>query len=147
MSKAAASVALTLAVATTAAAAAQPGSIAFKRVPIPEDVPAHLVTAMAQDLDGFLWIGTQAGLVRYDGYQFRAYKEVGYVRTLFAASDGRLWIGTFSGGVSVFDPATEAFERYQHDPADPKSLSHNRVEAVAEDRSGHVWIATYAELF
>ncbi len=129
--------------------------VPFQRVAVPDEVPAHLCTALAQDRQGFLWIGTQGGLVRYDGYQFRVYKSNpndprtlggSYVRSLLAAADGRLWIGTFSSGLSVYDPATEAFTRYQHDPKDPRSLSHGRVEGIAEDRSGRLWLATYEGL-
>ncbi len=129
--------------------------ISFQPVAVPDEVPAHLVTALAEDRQGFLWIGTQGGLVRYDGYQFKVFKfnpddprTLGgsYVRSLFAAADGRLWIGTFSGGVSVYDPATDTFTRYAHDPNDPGSLSHNRVETIAADRSGRIWIATYEGL-
>ena len=83
----------------------RPGLVAFEPIAIPDDVPAHLVSALAQDADGFLWIGTQGGLVRYDGYAFRTYRPdprdpatIGgaYVRTLRVASDGRIWIGTLS---------------------------------------------------
>lgn len=127
------------------------GLVSFRRLPIPDDVPAHLCTALAQDRQGFLWIGTQAGLVRHDGYQFKVYKpEPGnprslggsYVRSLLAASDGRLWVGTFSDGLSVYDPATESFTRYRHEEKDLGSLSHDRVEGLAEDGSGRVWVAT-----
>ncbi len=149
---------LTLALALARSAGSSPSSVepaSFQQVPIPDDSPAQLCTALAQDRDGFLWIGTQGGLVRYDGYQFRAFKPDphnpktlagSYVRTLFPAADGRLWIGTFSSGLSAYDPATEIFARYRHDPKDPASLSHDRVEAIAEDRSGRVWIGTYEGL-
>lgn len=129
--------------------------ISFQQVVVPDEVPAHLVSALAEDRQGFLWIGTQAGLVRYDGYQYRVFKfdpndprslSGSYVRSLFAAGDGRLWIGTFSSGLSVYDPATETFTRYPHDAANPRSLSHNRIEGIAEDRSGHLWLATFAGL-
>lgn len=131
------------------------GIVSFRRLAIPDDVPAHLATALVQDRQGFLWIGTQGGLVRHDGYQFKVYKpEPGdarslggsYVRTLLAASDGRLWVGTFSDGLSVYDPATESFTRYRHSARDPRSLSHDRVEGLAEDRSGRIWVATYEGL-
>jgi diguanylate cyclase (GGDEF)-like protein len=140
-----------LSAVTVQAALPASGAISFRRVAIPDDIPVHLCTALAQDRDGFLWIGTQAGLVRYDGYSFRVYRSDpensrslgdSYVRTLFAASDGRLWVGTFSGGLSVYDPASDSFVRYRHDPEDPGSLSHDRVEAVAEDRLGRLWIGT-----
>lgn len=126
-------------------------SRSFRRLPIPDEIPAHLSTALAEDRQGFLWIGTQAGLVRFDGSRFKVFRSEpddpatlggSYVRALLAASDGRLWVGTFSGGLSVYDPARESFVRYRHVPGEPGSLSHNRVEAMAEDRSGSLWIAT-----
>ena len=138
-----------------AASAAPSDGLSFERVVIPADVPAHLCSALTEDLQGFVWIGTQAGLVRYDGYQFRVHEfdpkdphslAGNYVRSLFAASDGRLWVGTFSSGLSAYDPTTERFERYQHSPTDPSSLAHNRVEGIAEDRSGRLWIATFEGL-
>jgi diguanylate cyclase (GGDEF)-like protein len=128
---------------------------AFTRVEIPGDVPAHLVTALAQDRRGFLWIGTQGGLVRYDGYTYRVFsgstgnpRALGsnYVRALLGASDGRMWIGTFSGGLSVYDADTEEFLTYRHNRSDPGSLAHDRVEGLAEDQQGRIWIATDAGL-
>lgn len=142
---------LLVAPAVLADSPARAGLVSFRRIPIPDDVPAHLCTALSQDRQGFLWIGTQAGLVRHDGYQLKVYKpEPGnprslggsYVRSLLAASDGRLWVGTFSDGLSVYDPATESFTRYRHEEKDPGSLSHDRVEGLAEDGSGRVWVAT-----
>jgi diguanylate cyclase (GGDEF)-like protein len=137
------------------AAPSRLGLVSFQRVAIPDDVPAHLCTALAQDRTGLLWIGTQAGLVRYDGYAFRVFRpdpqdphSLGgsYVRTLLAAADGRVWAGTFSGGVSVYDPATERFTRFQHDPKNPASLAHDHVEGLAEDAAGRIWVATYEGL-
>jgi diguanylate cyclase (GGDEF)-like protein len=133
-------------------------AVSFIPVQVPDEIPAHLCTALAQDRAGFLWIGTQRGLVRYDGYQFRVFRadpadpadqrSLGgsYVRSLLATADGRLWVGTFSSGLSVYDPATEAFTRYVHDPRRPDSLAHDRVEGLAEDGAGRLWIATYEGL-
>ena len=127
-------------VAAGANAQSRPGLVSFRRVPIPEDVPAHLSSALAQDRDGYLWIGTQGGLVRYDGYRFRTWTSdpanaatIGgsYVRALLAAHDGTIWIGFFSGGLSSLDPATGRITRYAAD----------RVEGLAEDAQGRIWIA------
>jgi len=118
-------------------------------------VPAHVATALATDRDGFLWIGTQRGLARWDGYTFRVFRADpddvralpgSYVRSLLAARDGRLWVGTFASGLAVYDPSTETFARFAHDGADAASLSHDRIEGLAEDVSGRIWVATYGGL-
>ena len=121
--------------------------MSFRRLAIPDDVPAHLCSAIAQDSRGFLWFGTQGGLVRYDGTEMRVFRTSNsdpstiagnYVRALLPSRDGRLWVGTFSGGLSVYDPSTETFTRFR--------LSYDRVEGLAEDGAGRIWIATNAGL-
>lgn len=138
-----------------AAARSRPGLISFQSISIPPDVPAHLCSAMTQDRQGFIWFGTQGGLVRYDGYDFRLFRSLAddgstlggnYVRTLLVARDGRVWAGSFTGGLSVFDPRTETFSRLRHDPGDPRSIAYDRVEGLAETPDGSIWIATSAGL-
>jgi hypothetical protein len=74
--------------------------VSFRRLTIPDDVPAHLCSAIVQDARGFLWFGTQGGLVRYDGYEWRVFRvnpadpstlAGNYVRALLPSRDGRLW--------------------------------------------------------
>ena len=120
-----------------AAAESRVGLVAFQRVAIPDEVPAHLTSAIAQNAQGLMWFGTQRGLVRYDGYEFRVFGS-SYVRALLVARDGKLWIGTFGGGLQVRDPATEKLERVP--------VSYDRVEGLAEDRDGAIWVATTAGL-
>ena len=120
---------------------------AFKnlRVPLGEDS-----RAMAQDHDGFIWIGTQTGLVRWDGYRARRYGPDlrradalpdGYIISLYVDPRGRLWIGTSSGGLARYDSEHDNFVVY---PASPSGISHARVAALAGDGAGGVWIGTGA---
>jgi diguanylate cyclase (GGDEF)-like protein len=140
-----------LVVAQQAPAQTRPGLVSFQRLAIPDEVPAHLTTALAQDRSGFLWMGTQDGLVRYDGYSFKAFRPKpddpttlggSYVRSLLVARDGRLWVGSFSGGLSVYDPASNRFTRYRHQANQSNSLAHDRVEGIAEAPDGQLWLAT-----
>jgi len=76
------------------------------------------------------------------------------VRSIFEDSSGRLWIGTYTGGLNkLVPPAPDSlgsedegspptFIHYQHDPQDPESLSQNSVTPIIEDSSGILWIGT-----
>ncbi len=110
-----------------------------------------VVTALAQDAAGFIWIGTPNGLIRFDGYQFRRYAfdpadphSIGgnFIRVLLLASDGKLWIGTDADGVSVFDPAMGRFSRYMNDPKDPGSLQSGSIRSLAEGSDKEIWIGS-----
>ena len=68
------------------------------------------ILAIAQTADGFIWVGTTGGLLRFDGSEFERYKpEVGsfpeprWVSALLATADGGLWIGNLSGGASFLE--------------------------------------------
>ncbi len=123
----------------------------FERVSEVDMLDAQVITALAQDARGLIWIGTQKGLVRYDGYRFRRFVHNprdplslagDYIFSLWAGQDGRIWIGTSSDGVSVFDPATERFENFQHDAKNQGSLGAGTIRAITGDERGGIWIAT-----
>ncbi len=105
---------------------------------------------VVQDHKGFLWIGTETGLNRFDGYTFKIYLEDraqpralvnNYVWCLLVDKSGVLWVGTDSG-LSRYASDTDDFINFRHNPADANSLSNNRIFALYEDRSGFIWIAT-----
>jgi ligand-binding sensor domain-containing protein len=55
---------------------------------------------------------------------------------------GLIWAGTTGHGLNRFDPDTERFTHYRHDPANPRSLSNDTVVCICEDRTGTLWIGT-----
>ena len=61
---------------------------------------------------------------------------------MFRDRQGVLWVGTGDRGLNRFDPKTGHFRAYGHDPGDPRSLSDNRVTALAEDSEGYLWVGT-----
>lgn len=133
-----------------------PGSIVrFEHLTSEDGLSQNAGLDIFQDSRGYLWIGTQDGLNRYDGYTFKVYKHdpddstsISHNSILTIAEDenGTLWIGTWGGGLNHYDPVTEQFTRYQHDPGDPTSISDNTINSIKEDSSGSLWVATLAGL-
>ncbi|HKT73684.1 MAG TPA: diguanylate cyclase [Steroidobacteraceae bacterium] len=105
-------------------------------------------TALAEDSDGFLWIGSQNGVARWDGYHFRVSRSEhakegslpdNFVQTLHTDARGRLWIGTSSGGLARYERTHDRFIVYG---AGPEGLSHVSVRDIADDGAGGIWVAT-----
>lgn len=116
---------------------------------IQEGLPQISALAIAQDRDGYLWIGTQSGLARFDGVRFVRYtpeSEPGlpgiWIRALHLARDGKLWIGTYKG-VTIYDGSS-----FTPVPAsDPRRWPTLEVNAFAEDADGRMWVATASGVF
>lgn len=109
------------------------------------------ITTILQDYQGFMWFGTRNGLNRYDGLQFVVYEHNNenskslsnsYVSVLYEDSKQQLWVGTWSGGLNLYDRAHNAFIHFTYDPDDPNSLSNPRVHAIFEDSNHHLWVGT-----
>jgi len=64
------------------------------------------------------------------------------IRAICRDQKGRLWVGTFGGGLNRFDDATASFQHLKHDPSNPNSLSDNHVLAIYGERSGALWLGT-----
>ncbi len=119
-----------------------------------EGLPHNSVYALAQDADGFVWIGTPDGLARFDGEQFLVHRADAtdpsalrhpVIRSLAAAGDGGLWVGT-DAGLDRLARGAERFTRVELERADGAS-PRRAVRALVEDALGTLWIATDAGLF
>lgn len=102
-------------------------------------LPTSDANAILQSRDGFIWIGSYAGLIRYDGRDFYRYDSsygISSVFSLFADSQDRLWIGTNDSGVSVLKD--EQFTFYDRE----EGLRSSSVRSITEDSEGNILIAT-----
>ena len=112
-----------------------------------EGLPQNTVNALAQTRDGFLWIGTNGGLARFDGMQFRTYgllDGLGSVRVSALAEDsqGALWIATSGGGVSCLSDGR--ITTYGTNQGLPNGAD---IPCIATTPDGSVWAGTTAGLF
>ena len=126
------------------ATAAEPLASLHQQVWRTEDgLPQNTVPAILQSRDGYLWAGTELGLVRFDGQHFTVFDrrntpelKSNFVDALLEDHRGNLWIGTVGGGLTRFADGT--FKTFTtHD-----GLSNDSVSCLLEDASGDIWIGT-----
>src|SRR5688572_10187167 len=126
------------------ASAAPPLSV--QRYSLEEGLSQQTVNAITQDPDGFMWFGTEDGLNRFDGYEFRQMRHdrsdaqslpSPWISALVSSDDG-LWIATAGGGVVFRNAQTGKLEQ---PPALHDALDLQWIRALARDSLGRVWIA------
>jgi two-component system, sensor histidine kinase and response regulator len=123
----------------------------FVHLRISDGLSQGSANAILQNRQGFIWIGTEDGLNRYDGYKFKIYRTSedpkslsnNWAKVLCEDSQGAIWVGT-PNGLNRYDPATDDFIRFLNDPENPQSLSDNDIYAIYEDRAGTIWVGTGA---
>jgi ligand-binding sensor domain-containing protein/signal transduction histidine kinase len=120
----------------------------FHRLSTADGLSQARVGQIIQDDLGFVWFGTQYGLNRYDGYDFKLYvHEPGnplsaagtFVYSLFKDRDGFIWIG-WSRGLDRLDPRADTFTHYfagEDEPTGTVTVVH-----ISQDRQGILWLAT-----
>ncbi|HUQ52207.1 MAG TPA: two-component regulator propeller domain-containing protein, partial [Gammaproteobacteria bacterium] len=117
-----------------------------------DGLPQATVMTTLQDSQGFVWLGTEDGLVRFDGRELYRYArsrtESGslpgnYVWQIAEDAATNLWIALNDSGLAKWDRRTDRFTSYRHDDSDPRSLASDRVRTVLLDGKGSVWIGTF----
>ncbi len=113
-----------------------------------EGLTQHSVNDIIQTQDGYLWLATYGGLVRYDGLNFETYTigntpglESNRIITLLETNSGSLWIGHREGGISILEDGKIQTPKILED------ISNEFVQDFCEDWDGNVWIATANGLY
>ena len=128
-------------------------NIRFDNISNIDGLPNNSVNSIIQDDLGFIWIGTNDGLCRYQGTNdVSIYRvntpaidggiESNSIRTLFKDSKQNLWIGTRLGGLTKFDQSNDTWKTFRYDPKDANSISSDEILTIAEDNAGRIWIGT-----
>lgn len=122
--------------------------IVFQHIDRDDGLPSPIVQALAQDGQGFLWVGTGSGVSRWDGYRFRNYQfQMGVpgtlpdndIYSLYTDPRGTLWIGTRSRGVARYDPAHDDFQTFV-----PPGRNRNfaTIYSMLGDGFGGLWVGS-----
>jgi signal transduction histidine kinase/ligand-binding sensor domain-containing protein len=134
--------------ALASAARPSPTPPVFQTIADARAVPNGVITALAEDTDGLVWVGSTNGLLRFDGQRVLHESDRSpalpraFVQSLHASADGRLWVGLQGFGVWWRDPATGAFVRLSP-PGDGSTYPDSGLTplAITSDGEGGAWIA------
>jgi ligand-binding sensor domain-containing protein/AraC-like DNA-binding protein len=108
-----------------------------------DGLPQNTIHSIVQDGSGYLWLGTDRGLVRFDGTGFNVLQKGNLpalknnsITSLLIGRDGALWIGTYGGGVTCYKEGV--FKNYSLN----EGLTNLFINAIAEDKQQALWFAT-----
>lgn len=105
--------------------------------------------SIVQDTQGYLWIPTSDGLVRYDGYELEVFRRsqtdttgslADHIQTLQIGNDDRIFLITHFQGFSIFDPKTERFQNWHPGSQDTTAIFISKLAEVVEEKDGSFWM-------
>jgi ligand-binding sensor domain-containing protein len=119
-----------------------------------QGLPDNGIRCTAIDQYGFLWVGTQSGLARYDGSRFKIFQSNPLDSTtisgntidyIYSDAQGKIWISCHKSGLCRFDPVTQMFKRYFHNPENAGSIPNNAPKYILEDQQQNLWIGFFGK--
>ena len=132
-------------------ASAQLPPINFYKITNEDGLSQATVNVLFKDSEGFLWVGTDDGLNRFNGKQFKKYFYRYYDTTSIAANEifaicedklGKMWFAHYNAGISSLDKQTDVFTRLQKNNIKDRSLLSDRVFGLHCDSEGFIWART-----
>lgn len=130
--------------------AANQGSLRFEHLGPEQGFPFQSVYAIAQDHAGFLWVGAQSGLTKFDGYRTTVFRNDpldaksisdNFISALYVHHDGSLWIGTQSG-LSLYEPQHNRFKNFLRHGKNTSVNGNYKIYAIVNDGAEGLWLAT-----
>ena len=134
---------------------AQPQEVIFENLSVDKGLSDSVVTCMLQDRKGFLWIGTENGLNKYDGYRFKRYRHDpedphslgdNDILTLYEDRQGIMWVST-ADSLHTYDPANDQFLRYSCEEDEAHCLDAGEIKSIFEDQNHTLWIGSEEGLY
>ena len=123
----------------------------FEIYDVSDGLSSDYSNTIIQDRKGFIWIGTNNGLNRYNGYETTVFVSneedsssisSNWITALLEDADGNLWVGTDGGGLNFYDKEKNVFENYVFDSENPNSINSNVILSLELDKQQRLWIGT-----
>ena len=128
---------------------AQETIVKFNRKTPRSGLSQSFIRSFSKDNNGFMWIATNDGLNRYDGFNFKIYHHNplqkgtvsgNLITTTYVDKQGVLYVAPEDGGLNIYNSSLDKFTTYKNIPTDITSIAGNRVTAIFEDSKGVLWI-------
>ncbi len=125
--------------------------LSFRRIGVNEGLSLGDVQCVLKDSKGFMWLGTQDGLNKFNGYEITIYRHqpndknsiyANDIYTLYEDKSGIIWIGSHGDGLNSFNPRTNKFSALLHNKKNKKSISNNSIRSILEDKQNNFWVGT-----
>ena len=121
--------------------------VRFRHIGIEDGLSQSSVNTIYQDSRGFIWIGTQDGLNRFDGTDFTIYRTGlndhaicgNYIYDILEREDAEMWVATFGGGLIRIDQRTQQIDCFSQSEG---NLPSNRIFSIAEDDQQILWLGS-----
>lgn len=130
---------------------AQQKEINFSALTTQDGLSSNTVNAILKDSHGMMWFATEDGLDRFDGARFTIYRHksddssslrANEILSLYEDKEGRLWVGTSGGSLSLYDRKTDAFIHFPSGPT-PNYIHNNVIRSICSDHTGKIWVAHF----
>ncbi|MEN8193374.1 MAG: two-component regulator propeller domain-containing protein [Bacteroidota bacterium] len=131
---------------------AQPREVNFEHLSGKEGLSQGYITSIVQDSLGFIWVGTQDGLNKYDGYKFTVFTHSetdsntisdNWVKSVVIDKDQNIWVGTGGKGVTKLSYDGKKNVRYPFNVVDSSGLCHGFISEMMIDSDDLIWFATW----
>lgn len=129
-----------------------PTQFHFRHYNIENGVSSNNISTLFQDQKGYIWIGTENGLNRFDGNQFTLYQKnnplysnfhANSINTICETTDKELWLGT-DNGVFIYNQVKDTFTPFAKQTSDKTSIT-SWITHIIQDKAGNIWIATHKQ--
>ena len=124
----------------------------FRHYNIENGISANNISALLQDQKGYIWIGTENGLSRFDGNQFTFYQKnnplysnfhANSVNTICETNSNELWLGT-ENGIYIYNQVKDTFTPFTKQTSEKNSIT-SWITHIIQDKVGNIWIATHKQ--
>ncbi len=108
-------------------------------------LPQNTIYSITQDNDGYIWIGTDEGAIRFDGINLQHFNTLNSkhiknnsITSLLITHNGTLWMGSFGGGITLYNPKNKSFTSY----TTQNNLPNDFIWTITEDNEKNIWLGT-----